>query len=109
MRWFLVLFAVLFGAVAACDRPDRDLCTRACWNHYELTYRDKVEEEVAALPEAERDAVRTEKLDELAAMKADPDYGPFQACLENCRERGDKQAVTCWAEAETAEALEVCD
>lgn len=105
----LVLALGLLIPLAACNRTDTELCTRACWNHYELTYKQKVEEKIAALPPGEREAARQQELETLAARKADPDYGPFHACLENCAERGDRTMVTCWAEATTVEELDTCD
>ena len=99
----LLLAACLL--TAAC-KGDPDKCDRACRNYAELTFWKAADAEIAAAPEAQREAMRKDKL---AKFTADLEHG-INLCVSQCVSAtgtSDKQA-DCMIEAKTAEAVRAC-
>jgi len=101
MRWLVV--AILFAT--AC-KGDPDKCEKACRNYAELTFWKGADAEIAAAPEAQREALRKEKL---AKFTADLEHG-INLCVSQCvsaTATSDKVA-DCMIAAKTAEAVRLC-
>lgn len=99
MRYLLVICLVL----AAC-KGDRDKCEKACRNFGTLVYWKKIDAEIAALPEAERDAHRRKRLAEFSSLLENG----VDHCINSCTSANNDEQVDCMINAKTAEVAEKC-
>ena len=103
MRARLLVLALVV-AVTACKRPSAESCEEALRNYAQLTYWEKAEQEIAAAPLAEREAMRAAKLVERdAKIKEGMDFAVGQ-----CRAARDFDGVKCMKAARTAAAARAC-
>jgi hypothetical protein len=100
MRILLALLLLL----AACDKAQTAQCDLGCRNYFRLHYWQEAEIEIAALPEAERPALRKKKEAELEARMQEN----IDLCVTKCKSGASKQRVKCWIEAKTAPEAEKC-
>jgi hypothetical protein len=104
----ILIVALCLVALGACSRQSEERCQQACWNHYELTFLERIEQEAAALPEDEREAFLVTKRSELDAAKADKDYGPAAVCTVGCTKRATSKQIDCLIAATTATEVRAC-
>ncbi len=101
MRWLLA-----FALAAAACKGNPDKCDKACRNYAQLTYWAQADAEIAAAPEASREALRKEKL---SKFTADLEHG-INLCVSQCvsaTAMTEKQA-DCMVAAKSVEAVKAC-
>ena len=101
MRWLVAL--CLFVAGCPC-KGDPDKCDRACRNYAELVFWEQANAEIDQLPVAERDAVRKQKMAELAANLAKG----VDLCTSKCISANNTKDTDCLIEAKTAASAKAC-
>jgi hypothetical protein len=84
---------------------DAAACERACRNYATLRYWAAADAEIAQRPAAERDAVRRQKTEELAA-KLEAGLG---ACTDQCVAANNAVQTACMAGATTVDAASACN
>lgn len=99
MRYLLVICLVL----AAC-KGDRNKCEQACRNYGTLVYWKKIDLEIAALPEAERDAHRRKRLGAFSSLLENG----VDHCINQCTSANNDEQVDCMINAKTAVVAEQC-
>lgn len=99
--------AVLLAAAVAgggCSRPSATDCEAALRNWHQLIYWEKAEQEIAAAPPEQRDALRRAKGEERdKQFKAGLDQG-----IMDCRSSRDHDGVKCMKAATTAAQARKC-
>ncbi|MDB4962946.1 MAG: hypothetical protein JWP01_2945 [Myxococcales bacterium] len=106
MRRAVILLALVVGLsvpLGAC-KGDRKKCEEACRNYASLVYWKKVDAEIAALPEAERDAHRKKRL---AAFASQLENG-VDLCINQCSSANNDEQMNCMIVAKTAIDAEKC-
>jgi hypothetical protein len=99
----LVLVAIL--AAGGCRRGNAGNCDRGCRNYYSLHFWASADKEIAALPPAERDALRARKLAELdGKLKS----GDLNMCVSQCQKAGAPDDVDCMTKARSVTEAEAC-
>jgi hypothetical protein len=99
MRYLLVITLLL----AAC-KGDRNKCEQACRNYGTLVYWKKIDAEIAALPEADRDAHRRKRLGEFSSMLENG----VDHCINSCTSANNDDQTKCMIDAKTADQAEKC-
>lgn len=100
MRHLVVALAL---AVLGC-KGDEKKCEQAARNFAELVYKDKMEKELAAMPEDKREAARRERLGAYAnAVEKDIDF-----FVRQCVAANNDDQVDCMIKAKTAKAALGC-
>jgi hypothetical protein len=98
MRWILVLI------LAAGCRGDPQRCEQACRNFGNLVYWKPADAEIAAAHPDQRDALRKQKLGELAKrLEVHVDM-----CVSQCTATDDSTTVDCMIAAKTSEQALAC-
>lgn len=92
-------------AALAVPALDDALCDRACRRFATIKFAIGAEAEITKLPEAERDAARRKKADELRG-KLD---AAAPACITQCRAANNAVQTACLARATSPEQLDACD
>jgi hypothetical protein len=103
MRWLVALFFVFMAGCQAC-KGDPEKCDRACRNYAELVFWDGANAEIEALPVAERDAMRKQKLAEFARNL---ERG-IDLCTSKCVSANNTDDMNCMMTAKTAKAVKAC-
>ncbi|HEY5927397.1 MAG TPA: hypothetical protein VIV11_37190 [Kofleriaceae bacterium] len=103
MRWLLALCFVFSTGCGAC-KGDPEKCDRACRNYAELVFWDKANAEIEALPPGERDAMRKEKMAELARNLSQG----VDLCTSKCVSANNTTDTECLIAAKTAAAAKDC-
>jgi hypothetical protein len=98
------LALVLLVAIAACKKGDPVKCDNACRNYAQLTYWHQHDQEIAAAPPEQRDALR-QKL--LADFTRGMERG-LDLCTTKCVDANYDKDVDCWTNAKTYEQLQKC-
>jgi len=98
----LVLF-VLGSGLAAC-KGDRNKCEQACRNYGTLVYWKKIDAELAALPEKDRDAHRRKRLGEFSSLLENG----VDHCINQCTSANNDEQTDCMINAKTADVAEKC-
>jgi len=95
------------AAKAALAVPVLDvaLCERACRAFATLTYWERAEPVIAALPPADQAAARSQQEAELASKLA----GGVAPCATQCMSANNAAQTACLARAQTVEQLRACD
>jgi hypothetical protein len=102
VRWImLVSFAI---ALTAGCRVDAQQCDQACRNVHRLLYWRTADQEIAAAPADQRDALRKQKLGEFSRK----DEEGIDGCVLRCQSAHDQSAVDCMIAATTAEQVQAC-
>jgi len=98
----LILVAFSMTAWLGCGSAGE--CDKACRNYYTLHYWEAANAEIAKLPEAEREALRKQKLMELdeRANKG------ITLCTKQCTTAASKDQIKCMIEARTAPDAKKC-
>jgi hypothetical protein len=101
----LASFLLAASAVlaAACSASDAD-CNKACRNYYQLHYWQAAEREIAAAPEAEREALRKQKHMDLEERT----NKGIPLCMKQCTTAATKEQVACLIAATTPEEAKKC-
>lgn len=99
MRYLLVITLLL----AAC-KGDRNTCEQACRNYGTLVYWTKIDAELAALPEAERDGHRRKRLGEFSSLLENG----VDHCINSCTSANNDDQTKCMIDAKTADQAEKC-
>jgi hypothetical protein len=100
-----LLVGTLLLSTAACDKATVESCDKGCRNYFTLHYWEEAEREIAAAPEAEREALRAKKVSDLEPRMMQN----LDICVQRCRSGGEKSRVNCWIEAKTMAELKRCD
>lgn len=100
MSWALAI-ALLSGV--GC-RVDAQQCDQACRNAASLAYWKVADQDIAAAPADQRDALRQQKLSEFARKV---ETG-IDGCVVQCQSSRDPAAVDCLIAARTAEQVKAC-
>ena len=104
MSWSpAIALAVALVAVAGC-RVDAQQCDQACRNAMSLAYWKAADQEIAAAPADQRDALRKQKLSEFTRKV---DTG-IDGCVLRCQSARDQTTVDCLIAARTAEQVQAC-
>ncbi len=99
----LALIAIL--AASGCKRGNAEDCDKGCRNYYSLHFWEKSDKQLAATPEAERDALRAKMLVELdGKLKS----GDLNMCVSQCQKAGAPDDVQCMIKARTVAEVEAC-
>jgi hypothetical protein len=99
-----VTFLVVLIVVAACHQGDPDKCEQAVRNYATLEYWKHADAEIAKVPEAQRDALRKQKLADFTSKMENG----VQTLVTQCVSANDKDTINCMIAAKTAEAAEKC-
>src|SRR6267142_636322 len=105
-RWFatrLLGSAIVLLVTFGCH-GDPVKCEKACRNYAQLVYWKQADAEIAAVPPAQRDELRKQKL---AKFTADLEAG-VQYCTSRCVSARDDKDADCLIEAKTAEQAVSC-
>lgn len=98
--------AVIFAALcclAAC-KGDKNKCEQASRNYAELVFWQKANKELAALPEAERDAARKKKLSAFTnELETSIDF-----FTQQCVSANNDEQVDCMIKAKTGDEAMKC-
>jgi len=105
MRHLLVVLVllVLGSGLAAC-KGDRNKCEQACRNYGTLVYWKKIDAELAALPEKDRDAHRRKRLGEFSSLLENG----VDHCINQCTSANNDEQTDCMINAKTADVAEKC-
>ena len=99
-----VLFVAVAVALAACGRGDQQKCDAACRNYASLMYWKTADAEIASVPEAQRPALKKQKLAELAQkVENGVDF-----CVSKCQAANNDGQMKCMIEAKSAKAVKAC-
>lgn len=101
MRFVVVLAA--FTALAAC-KGDREKCEQAARNYATLTYWKRVNAEIAARPEHERESMRRKKVSEFTNELETK----IDTVVSQCQSANNEEQIDCMIAAKTAEAALDC-
>jgi hypothetical protein len=99
----LLVASFVLGLLVSCGANDAD-CDKACRNFFQLHYWQEAEREIAAAPEAEREALRKQKHIDLEERT----NKGIQLCMKQCRTAATKEQVACLIAATTPEAAKKC-
>ena len=103
MRWLLALCFVFSTGCGAC-KGDPEKCDKACRNYAELVFWDTANAEIEALPVAERDAARKQKMAEFANnLTKGVDF-----CTSKCVSANNTDDMECLMAAKTAKQAKDC-
>jgi hypothetical protein len=98
------LVVALAVAMSGCKRPSVESCEEALRNYAQLMFWEKAEQQIAAAPAAEREAMRAAKIVERDTyMKEGLDMA-----IAQCRSAADFDGVKCMKAAHTAAAARAC-
>ena len=103
MRWLLALCFVFSTGCQAC-KGDPEQCDRACRNYAELIFWEKANAEIDQLPVGERDALRKQKMAELARNLSEG----IDLCTSKCVSANNTKTNDCLIAARTADAAKAC-
>lgn len=98
------LFAVAIASVALGCKGDRNKCEVACRNYATLTYWERTDADIAAAPEAEREALKKRKLSEFTNYL---EQG-VDACVNQCASANNDEQIECMTKAKTATDVKKC-
>ena len=98
-----IALAVALVAVAGC-RVDAQQCDQACRNAMSLAYWKAADQEIAAAPADQRDALRKQKLSEFTKKVE----AGIDGCVLRCQSARDQDTVDCLIAAQTAEQAQAC-
>lgn len=90
-------------AIAAC-RGDAQQCDQGCRNAAGLVYWRTADQEIAAAPADQRDALRKRKLAEFATKLE----GGVDMCVSQCQAAGNQAQIDCLIAARTADQALAC-
>jgi hypothetical protein len=99
MRWLLAVIVV----AAAC-KGDPQKCDQACRNYAELVFWQKANVEIEKLPPNDRDAMRKQKMAELAKNLAEG----VDMCTSKCMSANNDKQANCLIKAKTADQAKAC-
>jgi hypothetical protein len=99
----IIASIVVLGAGAGC-RLDAQQCDKACRNAMSLTYWKAADQEIAAAPADQRDALRKQKL---SKFTQDVESG-IEGCVLRCQSSRNQDSVDCLIAARTAEQAQAC-
>jgi hypothetical protein len=98
-----IVVAVGLTAGAGC-RVDAQQCDQACRNVAGLRYWKTADQEIAAAPADQRDALRKQKLGEFARKIE----SGIDGCVLRCQSARDQATVDCLIAARTADQAQAC-
>jgi len=98
----LLLFALSLTAWLGCGNAAD--CDRGCRNYYQLHYWEEANAEIAKAPEAEREALRKQKLVDLEERT----NAGIQLCIKQCTTAASKDEIKCMIAARTAPEAKKC-
>lgn len=98
-----IALAVALVAGAGC-RVDAQQCNQACRNAMSLAYWKAADQEIAAAPADQRDALRKQRLSEFTKKV---EVG-IDGCVLRCQSARDQSTVDCLIAARTAEQAQAC-
>lgn len=101
MRCALALVFVL--SITGC-KGDPVKCEKACRNYAQLVYWEQAEAEIAAVPVAERDALRKQKMGEFSANLSKG----VDLCTSKCMSANHDEDIDCLIAAKTAKDVKAC-
>lgn len=101
--WAVALVTVLGAAAAGC-KVDAQKCDQACRNAASLVYWKTADQEIAAAPADQRDALRKQKLGEFAKKVEEG----IDGCVLRCQSARNEDDASCLIEAKTAEQVKAC-
>lgn len=96
---FLALVLFVLGC-----KGDPDKCESACRNFAQLVYWEQAEQEIAAVPVAERDALRKQKMGEFSHNLSKG----VDMCSSKCMSANHTQDIDCLNKAKTAKEARNC-
>lgn len=99
MRLALAMVLLL----GAC-KGDMVKCEQSCRNYANLVYWKKAEADIEAVPMAERDALRKQKLQELEGYL----QRGMDMCVSQCQSANNEDTMDCVIAAKKAEQAEAC-
>ncbi|HEX3760572.1 MAG TPA: hypothetical protein VHW23_17780 [Kofleriaceae bacterium] len=99
--WAVAL--TLLAAAAGC-KVDAQKCDQACRNAASLLYWKTADREIAAAPADQRDALRKQKLGELARKVEEG----IDGCVLRCQSARNEDDANCLIAAQTAEQVQAC-
>jgi hypothetical protein len=98
-----IALAIALTAVTGC-RVDAQQCDQACRNAMSLAYWKAADQEIAAAPADQRDALRKQKLGEFT-RKAE---AGIDGCVLRCQSARNQASVDCLIAARTADQVQEC-
>jgi hypothetical protein len=98
-----IALALVLTAGAGC-RPDAQQCDQACRNAMSLAYWKAADQEIAAAPADQRDALRKQKLGEFTRKVE----AGIDGCVLRCQSARDQSTVDCLIAARTADQAQAC-
>jgi hypothetical protein len=98
-----MLASLAMGLTVGC-RVDAQQCDQACRNVAGLLYWKTADQEIAAAPADQRDALRKQKLGEFSRKVEEG----IEGCVLRCQSAHDQSAVDCLIAARTADQVLAC-
>lgn len=95
---------VALGLLLAACKGDIQKCEQACRNYGTLMYWKAADVEIAAVPAAERDALRKRKLTEFSTKLENG----VDLCISQCQSANNDKDMDCMIAAKTAEQVKAC-
>ncbi len=98
------LFVLAFATAALGCKGDRNKCEDACRNYATLVYWETADKEIAAAPEADREALKKKKLSEFTHHL---EQG-VEMCTNQCSSANNDEQMDCMRNAKTATEARAC-
>jgi len=99
-----IALGIALGVAAGGCRLDAQQCDQACRNAMSLAYWKAADQEIAAAPADQRDALRQQKQSQLTQEIA----AGIEGCVLQCQSSRNQDTVDCLIGARTAEQVQVC-
>jgi hypothetical protein len=99
MRYALLALVMALGC-----KGDPVKCEKACRNYAELTFWDKAEKDIAAVPPDQRDALRKTKMAEFSHNLSQG----IDMCTSQCVSANNEKTIDCLINAKNAKDAAAC-
>jgi hypothetical protein len=101
--WVVAPILAILAAGAGC-RLDAEQCRQGCRNAMSLVYWKAADQEIAAAPADQRDALRKQKL---GTFNQEVETG-LEGCVLQCQSSRNQDTLDCLIAARTAEQAQAC-
>ena len=91
--------------LAACNKASVQECDKGVRQYFKLVYWEEAEAQIAAVPEAERAALRLQKQEELEPRM----MKNIDLAVNKCVSGAGAKRARCWTKATTVKEAKACD